>query len=125
MQILKCTMLYEMKNKIIKFPNTPINQLSNAQQVAMQMETEKNNVEENLEWLMKKPDWDKLPKLDNRTIEILALFGDVMKFSPEVSAKIISKLAEFIAREPIRNVDPLEEYLKWVENLETKLTKAI
>ena len=52
------------------------------------------------------------PKLDNRTIEILALFGDVMKFSPEVSAKIISKLAEFIAREPIRNVDPLEEYLK-------------
>jgi len=112
MQILKCTMLYEMKNKIIKFPNTPINQLSNAQQVAMQMETEKNNVEENLEWLMKKPDWDKLPKLDNRTIEILALFGDVMKFSPEVSAKIISKLAEFIAREPIRNVDPLEEYLK-------------
>jgi len=101
-----------MKNKIIKFPNTPINQLSNAQQVAMQMETEKNNVEENLEWLMKKPDWDKLPKLDNRTIEILALFGDVMKFSPEVSAKIISKLAEFIAREPIRNVDPLEEYLK-------------
>jgi len=105
-------MLYEMKNKIIKFPNTPINQLSNAQQVAMQMETEKNNVEENLEWLMKKPDWDKLPKLDNRTIEILALFGDVMKFSPEVSAKIISKLAEFIAREPIRNVDPLEEYLK-------------
>ena len=105
-------MTYEMKNKIIKFPNTPINQLSNAQQVAMQMETEKNNVEENLEWLMKKPDWDKLPKLDNRTIEILALFGDVMKFSPEVSAKIISKLAEFIAREPIRNVDPLEEYLK-------------
>jgi len=101
-----------MKNKIIKFPNTPINQLSNAQQVAMQMETEKNNVEENLEWLMKKPDWDKLPKLDNRTIEILALFGDVMKFSPEVSAKIISKLAEFIAREPIRNVDPLEENLK-------------
>ena len=96
--------------KIIKFPNTPINQLSNAQQVAMQMETEKNNVEENLEWLMKRPDWDKLPKLDSKTIELLALFGDIMVFTPEVSARIISKLAEFIVREPKHNIDPLEEY---------------
>ena len=101
----------KMKNKIIKFPNTPMNQLSNAQQLAMQMETEKNNTEENLEWLMKRPDWDKLPKLDSKTIEILALFGDVMVFTPEVSARIISKLAEFIVREPKNNVDPLEEYL--------------
>ena len=51
-------MTYAMKNKIIKFPNTPMNQLSNAQQLAMQMETEKNNTEENLEWLMKRPDRD-------------------------------------------------------------------
>ena len=55
--------------------------------------------------------FNKLPKLDNKTIEILALFGDVMVFTPEVSARIISKLAEFIAREPNKNVDPLEEYL--------------
>ena len=34
-----------------------------------------------------------------------------MVFTPEVSARIISKLAEFIAREPNKNIDPLEEYL--------------
>ena len=101
----------QMKNKIIKFPNTPMNQLSNAQQLAMQMETEKNITEENLEWLMKKPDWDKLPKFDGRSLEIMALFGDVMRFSPEVSAR----LAEQIVRNP-QTEELQKEYLPCQES---------
>ena len=99
-----------MSNKVIKFPNTPINQLSEAQKLALEMEKEKNMYQENIEWMMLKNDWDKLPDIDGRSLDMLALFGDVMKFSPEVSQRIICKLAEQIKKNQI--TDPLEEYLK-------------
>ena len=94
--------------KVIKFPNTPINQLSEAQKLAMELEAEKNMYQENIEWLMQKKDWDKLPAIDGRALDMLALFGDVMRFSPEVSSRIICKLAEQIKRNEL--IDPLEEY---------------
>ena len=99
-----------MSNKVIKFPNTPENQLSEAQKLALEMETEKNMYQENIEWMMLKNDWDKLPDIYGRSLDMLALFGDVMKFSPEVSQRIICKLAEQIKKNQI--TDPLEEYLK-------------
>ena len=99
-----------MSNKVIKFPNTPENQLSEAQKLALEMETEKNMYQENIEWLMKKDDWDKLPDIDGRALDMLALFGDVMVFTPETSQKIICKLAEQIKKNQL--TDPLEEYLK-------------
>mgnify|MGYP003681516180 CR=1 FL=1 len=95
--------------KIIKFPNTMINQLSNAQKIAMEMQAEKNMYEEHIEDIMKAKDWDKLPKIDGRALEMLALFGDVMTFTPEISSRLISKLAEQIKRNEV--YDPLEEYL--------------
>ena len=99
----------QMSNKIIKFPNTPENQLSNAQKLALEMETEKNMYQENIEWLMQKDDWDKLPDIDGRSLDMLALFGNVMVFTPEVSQRIICKLAEQIKKNQL--TDPLEEYL--------------
>ena len=102
-------MTYEMKNKIIKFPNTPANQMSEAAKLAMEMETEKNMYQENIEWMMRKDDWDKLPDIDGKALDMLALFGDVMKFTPESSQKIICKLAEQIKKNQL--TDPLEEYL--------------
>ena len=98
-----------MSSKIIKFPNTPENQLSNAQKLALEMESEKNMYQENIEWLMQKDDWDKLPDIDGKALDMLALFGDVMKFTPESSQKIICKLAEQIKKNQL--TDPLEEYL--------------
>ena len=98
-----------MSNKVIKFPNTPENQLSEAQKLALEMETEKNMYQENIEWLMHKDDWDKLPAIDGRSFDMLALFGDVMVFTPEVSQRIICKLAEQIKKNQL--ADPLEEYL--------------
>ena len=97
------------KDKIIKFPNTPANQMSEAAKLAMEMETEKNMYQENIEWMFRKNDWDKLPAIDGRSLDMLALFGDVMNFTPEVSQRIICKLAEQIKRNQM--VDPLEEYL--------------
>ena len=99
-----------MSNKVIKFPNTPENQLSEAQKLALEMETEKNMYQENIEWMFKKNDWDKLPAIDGRSLDMLALFGDVMNFTPEVSQRIICKLAEQIKKKQI--TDPLEEYLR-------------
>ena len=93
---------------VIKFPNTPENHLSEAQKLALEMETEKNMYQENIEWLMKKDDWDKLPDIDGRALDMLALFGDVMVFTPKTSQKIICKLAEQIKKNQI--TDPLEEY---------------
>ena len=98
-----------MSNKVIKFPNTPMNQLSEAQKLAMEMESEKNMYQENIEWLMKKHDQDKLPDIDGRSLDMLALFGNVMVFTPEVSQRIICKLAEQIKKNQL--TDPLEEYL--------------
>ena len=99
-----------MSNKVIKFPNTPENQLSEAQKLALEMETEKNMYQENIEWMFKKNDWDKLPAIDGRSLDMLALFGDVMIFTPETSQKIICKLAEQIKKNQL--TDPLEEYLR-------------
>jgi len=99
----------QMSSKIIKFPNTPENQLSNAQKLALEMESEKNMYQQNIEWLMQKDDWDKLPDIDGKALDMLALFGDVMKFTPESSQKIICKLAEQIKKNQL--TDPLEEYL--------------
>jgi len=92
-----------MSNKVIKFPNTPINQLSEAQKLALEMETEKNMYQENIEWMFRKNDWDKLPAIDGRSLDMLALFGDVMVFTPEVSQRIICKLAEQIKKEAVDN----------------------
>ena len=112
MQILGCTMSYAMTkdNKVIKFPNTPINQLSSAQKLAMEMETKKNQIEIELEWNMKRNDWDKIPEIAESSVECLALFGDVMRFTPLTAARLISKLSEQIIRKR-ELIDPLEEYL--------------
>jgi len=100
---------------IIKFPNTPINQLSSAQKLAMEMETKKNQIETEIEWNMSRDDWDKIPEIAESSVECLALFGDVMKFTPLTAARLISKLSEQIMKKRDL-IDPLEEYLKWVEN---------
>ena len=54
-------MTYAMKkeNKIIKFPKTMINQLSNAQKLAMEMEAEKNMYQEHIGDIMRAKDWDR------------------------------------------------------------------
>jgi len=98
-----------MSNEVIKFPKTLINELSEAQKLALEMETEKNMYQENIEWTMQQKDWDKLPPIDGRSLDMLALFGDVMKFTPETSQRIICKLAEQIKKNQLS--DPLEEYL--------------
>jgi len=95
--------------QIIKFPNTPVNQLSNSAKLAMEMETEKNKCEEKFNWLLKCDDWHTV-KLYEGDIEMLALFGDVMRLTPLTATRLISKLAELIALKiQPKLYDPLED----------------
>ena len=98
-----------MKGKIIKFPNTQANQMSDAAKLALQMEAEKNQYQGMIQSFFSKDDWHTLPDIDGKTLEMLALFGDVMFFTPEVSRRVISKLAEQVKKKEI--TDPLEDYL--------------
>ena len=82
-----------------------INQLSNAQKLAMEMEAEKNMYQEHIQTIMDDKEWDRLPAIDGRCLEMLALFGDVMVFDQTISSRIISKLAEQIKRTEV--YDPL------------------
>ena len=82
---------------IIKFPNTPINQLSSAQKLAMEMEREKQTAEIFLNWRLNQYDWDTYHPTE-RDLEIVALFGEVMNLIPIVSSRLNTKLAEFICK---------------------------
>ena len=65
--------------------------------------------ESTLNLLLGSNSWDTYTFLPG-DLEMLALFGERMKFDPTVSARLISKLAEFIARLS-RTLEDMEEPL--------------
>ena len=82
---------------VIKFPNTPANQMSDTAKLAIEMEKEKQAVEIFLNWRLNQDDWD-LYHIAERDLELVAMFGEVMKLIPLVSARLNTKLAEFICK---------------------------
>ena len=86
-----------MTAEIIKFPKTPEEKISSKAKEALEMEMRKNRIETNLNVLLGNDSWD-LYTFSAEELECLALFGDVMRFDPKIASRLISKLAEFIAR---------------------------
>ena len=82
---------------VIKFPNTPANQMSDTAKLAIEMEKEKQTVEIFLNWRLNQDDWD-LYHIAERDLELVAMFGEVMKLIPLVSVRLNTKLAEFICK---------------------------
>ena len=82
---------------VIKFPNTPANQMTDTAKLALEMEKEKQTVEIFLNWRLNQDDWD-LYHIAERDLELVAMFGEVMKLIPLVSARLNTKLAEFICK---------------------------
>lgn len=82
---------------VIKFPNTPANQMSDTAKLAIEMEKEKQTVEIFLNWRLNQDDWD-LYHIAERDLELVAMFGEVMKLIPLVSLRLNTKLAEFICK---------------------------
>lgn len=82
--------------KIINFPNSP---KSAAQIEAEAMELNKISTETSLQVAMSSPIWEYY-ELTTEDIESLEQFGEVMSFTPDVAARLITKLASLINLKP-------------------------
>tara|TARA_S200000501_G_C20416077_1_gene565836 strand:+ start:91 stop:384 length:294 start_codon:yes stop_codon:yes gene_type:complete len=92
---------------VIKFPNTPANQMTDTAKLALEMEREKQASEIFLNWRLTQDDWDAF-EVSERDLELVAMFGEVMKLEKIVSARLNSKLAEFICKLKTQ-YDPLDK----------------
>jgi len=83
-----------MTSKIIQFPNT---KASDETKKALALELKMKVVEANINTIMLSKHWD----VYNFTAvdwEMLAMFGDIMRFDPLAASRVISKQADFVAR---------------------------
>ena len=93
--------------EIIKFPNTTEKEFVNGTKIAKEVEREKKSSEEFLNYRLNFPDWNEC-KLTETDVEQVALFGEHMKLTPIVAARLNTKLAEILCK--IKYIDPLDEY---------------
>ena len=94
--------------EIIKFPTTTEKEYANGTKLAKEMEREKKQTEEFLNYRLNFPEWNDY-NLDERDVEIIALFGEHMKLAPAVAARLNAKLATILCK--IKYSDPLDEIL--------------
>ena len=83
--------------EVILFPKIPKAKITKETKNALAQQTKMKRTEATLNLLLGGNAWDQYHFLPD-DLEMLALFGDRMKFDPTVSSRLISKLAEFIAR---------------------------
>ena len=93
--------------EVIVFPKVPKAKITEQTKKALEQQTKMKRTEATLNLLLGGNAWDKYTFLPD-DLEMLALFGERMKFDPTVSARLISKLAEFIARLS-RTLEDMEE----------------
>ena len=92
--------------EIIKFPSTTEKEYSNGTKLAKEMEREKKQTEEFLNYRLNFPDWGDY-NLGERDVEMIALSGESMKLTPIVASRLAAKLAETLCK--MKYCDPLEE----------------
>ena len=83
--------------EVILFPKVPKAKVTEQAKKALEQQTKMKRTEATLNLLLGGNAWDKYTFLPD-DLEMLALFGERMKFDPTVSSRLISKLAEFIMR---------------------------
>ena len=84
----------KMSAKVIQFPNQPISEKAKQ---AMQEEIKMKRVEQSLNTMMLSKYWEPYT-LTVEDWEMLALYGEVMKFDPVAASRLISKTADFVKR---------------------------
>jgi len=82
-----------MTTKIIPFPNAAISEKAKQ---SMELEQKKNKTEQDLNFVLNQKNWD-LYTLSASDFEMLAIFGETMRFDPTVASRLISKLAHFVS----------------------------
>ena len=94
--------------EIIKFPSTTEKEYVNGTKVAIEIEKEKQSSEVFLNWRLGFSDWTEF-NLAERDVELVALFGEHMKLTPTVAARLNAKLAQILCKIKCYE-DPLEDY---------------
>ena len=94
--------------EIIKFPNTTEKEYANGTKLAREMERQKKQTEEFLNYRLNFPDWNEY-NLSEGDVETVALFGEHMKLAPLVATRLTAKLATILCK--IKYTDPLDEIL--------------
>ena len=83
--------------EVIIFPKVPKEKVTQETKNALEQQVKMRRTEATLNLLLGSKTWDQYTFIPD-DLEMLALFGETMKFDQKVSARLISKLAEFIAR---------------------------
>ena len=94
--------------EIIKFPTTKEKEYANGTKLARELERQKKETEEFLNYRLNFPDWNDY-NLGERDVEMVALSGEHMKLTPVVATRLAAKLAEILLK--MKYCDPLEELL--------------
>ena len=93
--------------EIIKFPTTTEKEYVNGTKLARELERQKKETEEFLNYRLNFPDWNDYT-LSETDVEAVALYGEHMKLAPLVAARLAAKLAAILCK--IKYTDPLDEY---------------
>ena len=84
--------------EIITFPKVPKAKVTKEVKEVLQEQAKMKRIETNLNLLLgSNHNWD-LYTFTTDDLHMLSLYGETMKFDPKVASRLISKLAEFIAR---------------------------
>ena len=83
--------------EVIVFPKVPKAKITEQTKRAVEQQMKMKRTESTLNLLLGSKTWDQYTFITD-DLEMLALFGETMKFDPKVASRLISKLAEFIAR---------------------------
>ena len=86
-----------MTAEVIVFPKVPKAKVSKEAKEILEQQIKMKRTEATLNLLLGSKTWDQYTFLTD-DLEMLALFGETMKFDPLVASRLISKLADFIAR---------------------------
>ena len=95
--------------EVIVFPKVPKAKITEQTKKVLDQQMKMKRTEATLNLLLGANSWDQYTFVTD-DLEMLALFGETMKFDPKVASRLISKLAEFIARLS-RTLESMEEPL--------------
>ena len=83
--------------EVIVFPKVSKEKITEKAKQALELQTKMKTTEATLNAILGSNSWD-MYTFSTDDLHMLSLFGETMKFDPKVSSRLISKLAEFIAR---------------------------
>ena len=83
--------------EVILFPKVPKAKISDKTKEALKMQMHKARVEQSLNTVMMSDYWEAYT-ITVEDFEMMAMYGETMKFDPKAASRLIAKLADFVKR---------------------------